>query len=322
MLLLPIMLLSCKNGNDTEETETVYYTVTFNSNGGSEIQSQKVSAGSKINSPAEPTYDNYVFDEWTYGGKTWSFENDTVSGDMTLTAQWISADALFKYSPIENTLTACITGLADGYDPLPKNIVLPKIINGLNVVAVGEGAFKDLSSEDITSVTLHENIVSVGKQAFENCADIVITVKGALISVGECAFGSCNKLTSVVLGEGLEKIEPEAFIESGITKVTLPKTLKLIDEDAFKSCASLEVIVMYPFASGTDTAVGNSAFRDCASLKTVFFYGTETELDLLLDRVSSGNDHFKNAKFSFYSETEPTASGSFWHIVDGTPREW
>ncbi len=322
MLLLPIMLLSCKNGNDVEETETVYYTVTFNSNGGSEVSSQKVAAGSNVNKPAEPTYDNYVFDEWTYNGKAWSFGNDTVKGDMTLKAEWISADALFKYSPVENTDTACITGFKDGYDPLPKNIVLPKLINGLNVVAVGEGAFKDLSSEDIASITLHENIVSVGKQAFENCKDIPITVKGALTYVGMCAFGSCNKLTSVVLGEGLEKVEPEAFIESGITKVTLPKTLKLIDEDAFKACASLTVIVMHSFASGTDTAIANSAFRDCESLQTVFFYGTDAEVDSLLSRVASGNDYFKNAKISLYSETKPSESGSFWHMVNGSPREW
>jgi hypothetical protein len=316
------MLLSCKNGNDAEETETVYYTVTFNSNGGSEVSSQKAAAGSTVKIPAEPIYDNYVFSEWTHNGKTWNFNSDTVNGDMTLTAQWISADALFKYSPIENTGTACITGFKDGYDPLPKNIVLPKIINGLNVVAVGEGAFKDLSSENVASIMLHENIVSVGKQAFENCKDIAITVKGALTYVGMCAFGSCNKLTSIVLGEGLETVEPEAFIESGITKITLPKTLKLIDEDAFKSCTSLAVIIMYPFASGTDTAIGDFAFRDCTALKTVFFYGTDAEIDSLLSRVAKGNDYLKNANVSFYSEAKPTESGSFWRMVDGTPREW
>lgn len=322
MLLLPIMLLACKTGGEVEETQTVYYTVTFNSNGGSEISSQKVAEGAKVKLPAEPTYDNYVFDEWTYSGKAWNFYGDTVKGDMTLTAQWISADALFKYSPVENTDTACITGFKDGYSPLPKNIALPKIINGLNVAAVGEGAFKDLSSEDISSIVLHENIVSVGKQAFENCKDITITVKGALTYVGMCAFGSCNKLTSIVLGEGLECIEPEAFIESGLTKITLPKTLKLIDEDSFKSCSSLGVIIMHPFASGNDTIVGNGAFRECDSLKTVFFYGEKAEMDSMLARVSNGNDSFKNAKKSFYSEAKPSESGSFWHMVDGTPREW
>ena len=323
MLLLPMMLLSCKTpASDVEETQTVYYTVTFNSNGGSEIASQKVAAGANAKVPADPTYDNYVFDEWTYNGKAWSFNSDIVKGDMTLTAQWISADNLFKYSPIENTDNACITGFKDGYSPLPKNVVLPKIINGLNVVAVGEGAFKNLSSEDISSILLHENIVNIGKQAFENCKDITITVKGALTSVGMCAFGNCNKLTSIVLGEGLEIVEAEAFIESGLTKITLPKTLKLIDEDAFKSCVSLGVIIMYPIASGTDTAIGNGAFRECTSLKTIFFYGEKAEMDSMLAKVVNGNDRFKDAKKSFYSETKPTASGSFWRMVDGTPREW
>ena len=321
MLLLPIMLLSCKTGGEAEETQTVYYTVTFNSNGGSEIPSQKVATGAKVNVPADPTYDNYVFREWTYNGKVWNFNSDTVSGDMTLTAQWISADRMFKYSSVENTDTACITGFVSGYDDLPKNIVLPKIINGLNVVAVGEGAFKNLSAEKVSSITLHENIVRVEKQAFDNCKDIAIKVKGALTYVGTCAFGSCNLLTSVAFGEGLESIEPEAFIESGITGVILPKSLKLIDEDAFKACSSLAVVAIHPFENGTGAVINNSAFRDCA-LKKVFFFGNDEEMTSLLERTASGNESFKNAKKSFYSEEKPTESGSFWRMVNGEPREW
>lgn len=328
MLLLPLMLLSCKtagNGEKEENSEVVYYTVTFNSNGGSEISPQKVTAGSKLKEPAAPIYENYIFSEWTHNGKTWDFNSDTVKGDMTLTAQWISADSLFKYSPIENTDAAEITGFKDGYNALPVNVVFPETINGLRVTAVGDGAFKDLSANDVASITLHKNIVSIGKSAFDNCVNIEINVKGSLIYVGESAFGNCNKLTSVTFGEGIERIEPEAFLGSGIKRIMLPKSLKLICEDAFSDCASLSVIVIYPIeADGSEQfVIQNSAFRDCDALKTVFFFGNENELKALLEHTdTSSNSIFVNVKKSLYSETEPTEDGSFWRMVDGEPREW
>ncbi len=323
-LLIPSALFSCKDdGGDAGATEAVYYTVTFNSNGGNEVKSQKILAGAKVSKPAVPTRENYVFDKWTAsGGKAWNFDINTVTADMTLTAQWISADNLFKYLPIEDTDTAAITGFKDGSGELPENIVLPDTINGLKVVAVGDGAFKELSEEDVVSVTLPEGIVRIGEEAFANCADIEITVKGALTYVGACAFIGCNKLTEITLGEGLEHIFAETFLECGIKRIILPDSLKTVGEDAFKSCTALTVVVISKLSADADTVIENSAFRECNGLKTVFFYGNDAELDSLLDRTADGNECFAEAKFSLYSETEPTEDGDFWHIVDGEPREW
>ena len=322
-LIIPSMLFSCKNDGDAEITKTVYYTVTFDSNGGSAIASQKVAQGAKVSLPVLPIRENYVFDKWTAsGGKDWNFDSDTVMSDMTLTAQWISAENLFTYEAIEDTDTAAITGLKKGSAALPENIVLPDAINGLRVVAIGDGAFKDLSSEDISSITLPAGIVKIGEEAFANCADMVITVKGILTSVGACAFIGCNKLTEVTLGEGLEHIFAETFLECGIKKIILPNSLKAIGEDAFKSCTELTVVVISALSADTETVIENSAFRECESLRTVFFRGSDSELDSLIDRTADGNELFVNAKFSLYSETEPTVEGDFWHIVDGEPREW
>lgn len=322
-LLIPSMLFSCKNDGDAEVTETVYYTVTFNSNGGSAVASQKVAQGTKISLPALPTRENYVFDKWTAsGGKDWDFDNDTVTSDITLTAQWISADNLFKYEPIENTDNAVITGFKDGSSELPANIVLPDAINGLKAVAVGDGAFKGLLADDVVSITLPAGIVRIGEEAFANCADIVITVKGELTYVGECAFIGCNKLTEVTLGEGIENIFAETFLECGIKRIILPNSLKTVGEDAFKGCKALKVVVISKLSADADTVIENSAFRECESLRTVFFRGSDSELDSLIDRTADGNEYFINAKFSLYSENEPTEDGAFWHIVDGEPREW
>ena len=76
-------------------TPTTYYTVTFNSMGGSEVASVQVAAGTKIAAPATPTKDRYNFSGWYKdAGRTtaWDFSTDVVNGDITLYANWVGED--------------------------------------------------------------------------------------------------------------------------------------------------------------------------------------------------------------------------------------
>ncbi len=78
-----------------DEGESVtMYTVDFESNGGSEVESQKVEEGGKVEVPADPTKENYIFGGW-YKEETleniYSFETETVTSDITLYAGWDSA---------------------------------------------------------------------------------------------------------------------------------------------------------------------------------------------------------------------------------------
>jgi uncharacterized repeat protein (TIGR02543 family) len=68
---------------------TEYRTVNFDSNGGSYTpESQSVGVGNKVVEPEAPTKDGYVLSGWYWDTKMWDFENDTVTENMTLTAQW------------------------------------------------------------------------------------------------------------------------------------------------------------------------------------------------------------------------------------------
>ena len=73
----------------------VTYTVTFNSNGGSDVESQTVASGSKATEPAEPTKTattttKYTFDGWySDSSLTTPFSFDTaIKKDITLYAKW------------------------------------------------------------------------------------------------------------------------------------------------------------------------------------------------------------------------------------------
>lgn len=74
------------------------YTVTFNTNGGSEVKSQPVAKGSKVQRPLPPTKDGYIFDNWyTDIALTQVYDFDTqVTGNLTLYANWIEAEAITK----------------------------------------------------------------------------------------------------------------------------------------------------------------------------------------------------------------------------------
>lgn len=66
------------------------YTLTFNSNGGSNVESQKVDYGSEISEPTKPTYEGHKFicwclDEALENKVTWPL---TLTGNQTIYASW------------------------------------------------------------------------------------------------------------------------------------------------------------------------------------------------------------------------------------------
>ena len=66
-------------------------TVSFRTNGGSEVADQSVQFGEKINRPKDPIREGYVFGGWytdIHLSDAWDFDKDTVQGNMSLYAKW------------------------------------------------------------------------------------------------------------------------------------------------------------------------------------------------------------------------------------------
>lgn len=74
------------------EKEEIYYTVIFDSDGGSEVASITILAGEKVSKPTDPqkssSLSEYEFLYWEYNGEEWDFEKNVVTGDLTLIAKW------------------------------------------------------------------------------------------------------------------------------------------------------------------------------------------------------------------------------------------
>lgn len=84
------------------------WTVTFETNGGSEIAVVKVENGSKLTAPSIPTKSGYTFDGWYKDAKlteAWSFDTDLVTQSITLYAKWNQNPTYSDSTPGNKTKT-------------------------------------------------------------------------------------------------------------------------------------------------------------------------------------------------------------------------
>ncbi len=88
VLLMMVIVVGCKK----DEPVIPEYIVTFDTQGGSNIDALKVVEGQKVTKPQDPTKENYIFSGWykeTTYTTVWDFEKETVMSNVTLYAKWI-----------------------------------------------------------------------------------------------------------------------------------------------------------------------------------------------------------------------------------------
>lgn len=79
----------------TSSKVDVYYTVTFETNGGSAVASQSVLEGSYATAPADPTKDGFDFDGWYKEASLTTkfvFASEAITKDTTIYAGWVEND--------------------------------------------------------------------------------------------------------------------------------------------------------------------------------------------------------------------------------------
>ena len=123
----------------------ISYLVTFNSNGGSEVESRTAKEGDKATRPADPTRSGYTFNGWYLGDTAYDFETP-VTGDITLTAQWTE-----NYVPPVTTYY----NLTVNYVDTEGNTMAPAATRRL-----ASGSSYSISSPAIEGYTADQTVVS------------------------------------------------------------------------------------------------------------------------------------------------------------------
>ena len=238
--------------------EPTEFTVTFVTNGGSEVQPI---TSSVIETSPETTQEGYNFLGWYTDDVT--FKNKVEfpyypKNDITLYANWEEqvSEIVFKVDS-DGTLTE-VTGLV-GQDNV---VVIPAQVNGITVKRIGTTAFKQ--NNNISEVVVPEGVTQLDYQCFNRCENLKkITLPESLKVIGSGAFEYCTSLESVNFPSNLQEIRNDAFTGTALTSVKITGPTD-IWQFVFKDCTQLVEVDL-----GNAIGLSNGAFQDCTSLKSI-----------------------------------------------------
>ena len=157
----------CSQGNTLELLTKVKYTVTFNSNGGTEIAPIQVDRYSTISAPLEPTKDGFTFDYWELSGSEYNFTSQ-ITSNITLIAHWTENNA----NQEAINLIDAKTKLAFSYDHVTRDVPIyantyslysGSLTEGDYIIYYGGKAMNttvDSSRLQYASVTPNNNVIT------------------------------------------------------------------------------------------------------------------------------------------------------------------
>lgn len=265
-------------GKITEAT-TLYSTpqttheVTFETNGGSPVNTEVVIAGELVTKPADPIQDGYIFDGWYREDlqTLWNFATDTVTEPVTLHAKWSAASPFITSDNGDGTVT--ITGYNG---TVPTDLEIPAQINNKPVTIIGMSAFM---FQNLTSVVIPEGVKEIKTSAF-----------------------SGNQLTSVVIPSTVEDIESTAFKGNKLEQVEFKGNVTSVDGSAFSSQALATFTGWY-----TDRSMQPSALWNGTVPQAMIIYSTGISGYTVTFKTNGGSDIAPKVVTQGESVTAPTA---------------
>ena len=198
------------------------------------------------------------------------------------------------------------------------------------------------STTSLKSVSLPDGLTEIERAAFSGSGLESIVIPSSVKTIGDLAFYGCESLTEIVLPDGLTEIGREVFTKSGLKSINIPSTVKKIGYSAFRRCKSLTEIVLpdgieyignYAFEECTSLTeivipaavkeLGIGVFIRCENLTSVYYEGTSQQWNALVAVNGATDGMSSSTTVYFYSETEPTESGNYWHFDgNGKPLKW
>ena len=119
---------------------------------------------------------------------------------------------------------------------------------------------------NLTSITIPNNVTSIGNGAFNNCSNLTSIIWNAKNGP---SYNFGNQVTSFTFGDDVEVIP--ASICSGmtnLTSMTIPNSVTSIGGYAFSGCTGLTSVTI----GNSVTSIGGYAFSGCTGLTSVTIY--------------------------------------------------
>lgn len=99
--------------------------------------------------------------------------------------------------------------------------------------------------ESLISVTIENDLTSIGNGAFASCYNLTsITMPETVTSIGNIAFYNCIRLAGIIIPDSITSIGDRAFYGcSKLISITICKNVTYIGNDAFVGCTKLIEVI-------------------------------------------------------------------------------
>ncbi|MDD6778382.1 MAG: leucine-rich repeat domain-containing protein [Bacteroidales bacterium] len=163
--------------------------------------------------------------------------------------------------------------ICDNYGNIIPNIELPESVTKINDYAFSRSA--------IESIHLGENVTSIGKKAFSDCANLhAINIPSSLTEIGKDAFKGCTNFTEFEIPDlsmwyniNFGNYNSNLCYVTGhyyhngeeINELTIPDDVDSIGAYSFYNCATLSSLHI----GDAVTSIGDGAFNGCTGLTSL-----------------------------------------------------
>lgn len=171
-------------------------------------------------------------------------------------------------SPIEPPFNISILGAAVASDDTFTELQIPKKVIFNSAVGSGDNL------KFIPYTFTVNQIQTIQPSAFEDCIDLTsITIPENITSIGESAFSGCSGLTKIYYNaiecNASEGIFPSAGEDGEGITVTIGTNVKKIPNGLFRSQPEAKITSVVFEEGSICESIGNSAFKDCNYLTNI-----------------------------------------------------
>lgn len=317
ILLIPLFLFSCNQPTNESNKESKNYTISFDSNGGTEIADLVIEEDGKITMPVEPKKEGYTFLGWYCENELWDFANDIVKDDINLNAKWeinhykatfiVSDDQIVEQYYSFNQLVEYIPprryglefigwsllvngNIIDNYRMPTKDMIfyanwkekeesLDLEIEGTIVVGIG-----NCTSNEII---IPEGITKIATAAFFGCDEIKsLEIPKSVIELGLYIFSDYNSLENILVDSSNPKYDSRdncnAIIDTSTNSLILGCKNTIIP-DSITSVSSFSFNGCIGLENieipESVTSIGTFAFANCTNLQSIKLPNGLTTID-------------------------------------------